>query len=36
MRARLDLLRGMVTQIFTSWNRIAAWLRQIEVLRRAA
>jgi hypothetical protein len=23
------------TQIFTSWNQMAAWLRQIEGLRRA-
>ena len=24
----------LVSRIFTSWNRMAAWLRQIEGLRR--
>ena len=26
----------MVTQIFASWNQMAAWLRQIEGLRAVA
>ena len=35
--ARESALKGsrVVTQIFTSWNQMAAWLRQIEGLRRA-
>jgi hypothetical protein len=27
--------RRLVAQIFTSWNRIADWLRRIEALHRA-
>jgi hypothetical protein len=26
----------MVTQIFTSWNQMVSWLRQLQGLRRAA
>jgi hypothetical protein len=26
----------VVTQIFTSWNRIADWLKQIDGLQQAA
>jgi hypothetical protein len=28
--------RRLVTQIFTSWNQLVSWLRQIQGLRRAA
>jgi hypothetical protein len=28
-------VESSLTQIFTSWNRMAGWLRQIEGLRRA-
>ena len=28
--------RGMVTLNFASWNQIAAWLKHIDALRRAA
>jgi hypothetical protein len=31
----LSRVKSVVSQIFTSWNRMAAWLRQIEGLRRA-
>jgi hypothetical protein len=30
------LLKGLVSQIFTSWNQLDGWLRQIEGLRRMA
>jgi hypothetical protein len=32
----LDLLRNLVTQIFTSWNQTSAWLRRLEALRLTA
>jgi hypothetical protein len=28
--------RVMVSHIFASWNQLEGWLRQVEVLRRAA
>jgi hypothetical protein len=28
--------RGLVSQIFTSWNQMVSWLRQLQGLRRAA
>lgn len=28
--------RGVVTRIFTSWNEIGEWLRQLEALQHAA
>ena len=31
----LSAVNRVVSHIFTSWNRMAAWLRQIEGLRRA-
>ena len=31
----LSALDGVVTQIFTSWNPLDGWLRQVEELRRA-
>ena len=29
-------VKNLVTQIFTSWNQLDGWLRQVEELRRAA
>jgi len=32
----LSRVKSVVSQTFASWNRIACWLRRIEVLRRSA
>jgi len=31
-----DLLRKVVSQIFTCWNQMSSWLSQLEELKRAA
>ena len=36
VRQRPNEVRELVAQIFTRWNRIAAWLTRLQALQRAA
>jgi hypothetical protein len=36
LRSAASTVEGVVTQIFTSWNPLTSWLRQVDRLRHAA